>query len=126
MFYSKSTGGFYNVEVNGVNIPEDAVSITEQHYADLMAGQTSGQVIMGDSDGSPYLSPAPSPTSEQLAIDARQKRDSLISETDWTVLADAPLTTAQKNAWKAYRQALRDVPSQSGFPDSITWPVKPT
>lgn len=126
MFYSKSTGGFYIIEVHGANMPVDAVGISEAHYADLIAGQSSGRVIVADQDGSPYLADAPTPTTEQLADAARQTRDTLMAASDWTVLADSPLSTAQKNSWKAYRQALRDVPSQTGFPDSITWPVKPT
>lgn len=55
----------------------------------------------------------------------RARRNDMLSDCDWTQLADAPLTDAQKTAWAAYRQELRDVPSQSGFPWNVTWPVKP-
>lgn len=41
----------------------------------------------------------------------RQKRNLLIAQSDWTVLPDAPLTSEQKTAWKAYRDALRDLPA---------------
>ena len=58
-----------------------------------------------------------------LARNARQKRDPLLESSDWTVLPDAPV--ADKQAWKDYRQALRDVPQQDGFPTDIDWPVKP-
>lgn len=54
--------------------------------------------------------------------DARDERDELLAATDWGALSDSPtMSTAMQN----YRQALRDVPSQSGFPDNITWPTKP-
>lgn len=56
------------------------------------------------------------------ADSARAERDNLLSETDWTQVADAPVNKA---AWATYRQALRDIPQQTGFPTSINWPVKP-
>jgi hypothetical protein len=45
---------------------------------------------------------------------------------DWTVLSDAPLDATQRASWAAYRQALRDVTDQAGFPDAIKWPLPPT
>ena len=53
----------------------------------------------------------------------REKRDVLLEETDWTQNPDVPSTTKEK--WQTYRQALRDVPSQSD-PYNITWPTKPS
>ena len=61
----------------------------------------------------------------QRAPDARGKRDGLIASCDWTQIPDAPLTAAQRAAWVTYRQALRDVPAQAGFPDTIDWPITP-
>jgi hypothetical protein len=52
----------------------------------------------------------------------RTERDRLLTASDWTQVADAPVNQA---AWAAYRQALRDVPQQSGFPKSVTWPTPP-
>ena len=52
----------------------------------------------------------------------RSDRDKRLSDTDWTQVADAPV---DKAAWATYRQALRDVPTQAGFPYDITWPSKP-
>lgn len=54
----------------------------------------------------------------------RLERDQLLRDTDWTQMADAPLTAAQKTAMSVYRQALRDLPSLPGFPD-IAWPALP-
>lgn len=51
---------------------------------------------------------------------ARAERDTLLSESDIYALADR-IT----DEWKTYRQALRDLPNQAGFPDDITWPNKP-
>ena len=52
---------------------------------------------------------------------ARQERDILIAETDVWALSDRTMTDAQT----AYRQALRDITGQDGFPEDITWPTKP-
>ncbi|GAP66837.1 hypothetical protein MBSD_n2152 [Mizugakiibacter sediminis] len=59
------------------------------------------------------------------ASEARQQRDGMLAASDWTQVADAPLTATQKTAWATYRQALRDVPAQAGFPDAIDWPAMP-
>jgi len=61
---------------------------------------------------------APDRTAE-LAAAARQRRDQLLMQSDWTQVADAPV---DQTAWAAYRQALRDIPAQAGFPQSVTWP----
>ena len=55
------------------------------------------------------------------AASVRSRRDGLLAETDWKGLSDVTMSSD----WATYRQALRDVPSQSGFPHDITWPEKP-
>lgn len=60
-----------------------------------------------------------------LAASARQKRDRLIAATDYLVTPDYPIESDRLAKVKTYRQALRDIPEQSGFPRSITWPDKP-
>ena len=52
----------------------------------------------------------------------RDQRNTKLSETDWTQVADAPV---DKTVWATYRQALRDITTQSGFPWEITWPDAP-
>lgn len=52
----------------------------------------------------------------------RRSRNQMLSETDWTQLEDSPV---DKAAWATYRQALRDVPTQEGFPWTVQWPEKP-
>ena len=58
---------------------------------------------------------------QQPAKEARATRDRLIAETDWMALSDVQMS----DGWAAYRQALRDVPEQPGFPDNIDWPKIP-
>jgi hypothetical protein len=53
----------------------------------------------------------------------RLDRTRLLAETDWSQAVDVP--QAIKDKWAPYRQALRDVPQQPGFPENITWPTKP-
>ena len=56
------------------------------------------------------------------AANVRSYRDRLLTETDWTQVSDAPV---DKEAWATYRQALRDISLQEGFPWSVEWAVKP-
>ena len=58
----------------------------------------------------------------QAAANVRSERDGKLDNSDWTQIADAPV---DKAAWATYRQALRDVPAQAGFPHNVTWPTKP-
>ena len=58
----------------------------------------------------------------EFATNARSQRDKLLSESDWTQVIDAPVN---QEAWATYRQSLRNVPQQAGFPTTIVWPVKP-
>ena len=52
----------------------------------------------------------------------RKQRTEKLKNSDWTQVADAPV---DKAAWASYRQALRDVTAQAGFPWTIDWPVGP-
>lgn len=56
------------------------------------------------------------------ATAVRADRDRRLADSDWTQVADAPV---DKAAWAIYRQELRALPEQTGFPWDITWPVKP-
>lgn len=60
--------------------------------------------------------------STMLSDKIRLKRDALLAETDWTQLPDAPLSDDQKEQAREYRQMLRDIPQQGGFPADIIWP----
>ena len=55
----------------------------------------------------------------------RETRNELLAASDWTQANDSPLTTAQKTKWKTYRQALRDLPSSSDWPN-VTFPEEPS
>ena len=56
----------------------------------------------------------------------RNKRDFLLSKSDWTQGNDSPLTLQQKEEWKVYRQSLRDTPSNTTDPKRPVWPLPPS
>lgn len=58
----------------------------------------------------------------QQATSVRNSRDEKLKSTDWTQVDDAPV---DKATWATYRQALRDIPAQAGFPWDVNWPVEP-
>ena len=58
----------------------------------------------------------------EQAANVRNSRTEKLKDSDWTQIADS---TADKAVWATYRQALRDVPTQAGFPWTITWPESP-
>lgn len=60
---------------------------------------------------------------QEAAVNVRADRDRFLSRSDWTQLSDAPGDTA---AWATYRQALRDITAQEGFPFTVTWPTEPS
>ena len=62
-----------------------------------------------------------------MAANVRQTRDELLEASDIRVLPDrwAGMTAEQQQQWSAYRQALRDITSQPGFPNNINWPTEP-
>jgi hypothetical protein len=59
---------------------------------------------------------------EQQATSIRNTRNQLLKESDWTQISDA---TVNKEIWLTYRQALRDITTQEGFPFNVIWPTQP-
>lgn len=55
----------------------------------------------------------------------RDTRNQKLKDSDWTQLVDAPLTQTQSFEWQTYRQALRDISTQTGFPWEVMWPQQP-
>lgn len=133
MYYSKQTGGFYAQEIHGDNIPSDAVEITAEQHAELLHGQSEGKWIEADENGYPTLVDPPAPTVEQLAGQVRAVRDAKLVATNWLVerhreeqeSGTTTLAVQEYSDLLAYRQALRDVPQQEGFPFDVEWPEIP-
>ena len=69
-----------------------------------------------------YLKDEPERARNFAEESVRTERNAKLSTTDWTQVADAP---ADKAAWATYRQSLRALPEQAGFPNTVTWPTAP-
>lgn len=67
----------------------------------------------------------PEPDENQLRWQVIRERDQKLSESDYYVLSDYPSTEEGLEAVKTYRQALRDITAQEGFPKEVEWPDKP-
>ena len=76
-----------------------------------------GWFEVGDAPPGPAESSAAELAWNQAKIDLRNS--------DWAVLPDVPMTAGQRDAWIAYRKALREIRLQPGFPADIQWPVRP-
>jgi hypothetical protein len=59
----------------------------------------------------------------EIPVQARERRNELLSRTDWSQGTDVPQLI--KDKWAPYRQALRDITTQTGFPENIQWPSQP-
>ena len=81
------------------------------------------QAIAGDYGQIEEFTPSPITPLQVKQKGVREQRDRLLKECDWTQVADA---TVDQSAWATYRQALRDVPQQDGFPSDVLWPDPPT
>lgn len=64
-------------------------------------------------------------TAEAMAAEVRARRDFLLRKSDYYLMPDYPATEDGLSEVKAYRQNLRSIPQQSGFPLDVTWPTKP-
>lgn len=89
--------------------------LTEQEWAQAegLARMIDGDLVLGRTEAERL---------QKLADRVRAERDRRLTVTDWTQFADSPLK--DDPAITAYRQALRDVPQQEGFPTSVVWPAE--
>lgn len=97
--------------------------------ADFYAVNESGyRVVTADmplSEGESRVTQVPSDVMEKVRADQMVAEiNQQLRSTDWTQMADSALPQDQKTAWAAYRQALRLMPSQIGFPN-VDWPARP-
>ncbi len=111
-------------EVDFDMLKEEFVPFTAMASGDTAHGhEIFARAVAGDFGPiAEYAPPAP-PTSEELAFFARSERDRMLAASDWTQLPDNPQSL--KDTWAPYRQALRDITDQPGFPETIDWPVAP-
>ncbi len=65
------------------------------------------------------------PNSDLAENFVKTNRNKLLYQSDWTQLPNSPLTTEKQQEWAVYRQQLRDITSQSGYPFNVVWPTQP-
>jgi len=70
-YYSKTTNGFYDLEINEIR-PSDCVEITDAQWIFLLENQANKQIITFDANGNPINASIPSPTNEELAAEQAQ------------------------------------------------------
>ena len=73
-------------------------------------------------DFAAYVAPTQAELDAVQAAEVRAERNARLAESDWRASQDVTMS----DAWRTYRQALRDVPTQAGFPTDVTWPVEPS
>lgn len=86
---------------------------------------TRGDCSIQQVDGGYQIIQNPEPDDSMVAKAIRDKRDNLIGETDYYLMPDYPSNPQNLEELKVYRQALRDIPKQEGFPRDIRWPDVP-
>lgn len=86
---------------------------------------TRGDCSIQQVDGGYQIIQNPEPDDSEIAMRVRAKRDSLITETDYYLMPDYPSNPQNLEELKVYRQALRDLPEQEGFPRNVHWPAVP-
>lgn len=111
-FYSKSTGGFYLLEIHGANIPKDAIQITEEQRIALAEGEAQGKLIKVDKKGRPILVDRPGPTREESFARIRAERNVLFNELDKAeMIATRRKDTAAISAIQAEKERLCNLPT---------------
>ena len=98
---------------------------TLSKYSELAQWCNSNNAMIVDQGDYYEAVPVPEPTVQELAYMVRSQRDAKLSDTDYLVVPDYPISPEDLEAVKVYRQALRDIPEQSGFPKNVQWPVEP-
>lgn len=133
-YFSPSTARFYDLEIYGSNMPDDAFQITEETRQELLMAQSAGKQIVTGNENLPIAIDRPGPTPEQKIASERFWRDSQLRATDALVQRHrdeidggwpASLTGEQYQQVQAYRMELRGWPAHADFPDSTKRPAAP-
>lgn len=132
IFAAQSTSGFYESDAHS-SIPDDAVEITYERHAELLAGLTHSKVIAWQ-DGYPYLKDMDPPSTEQQLAAAKTeqtRRLRLASDViqPLSYLEQSNALTAEEviklQSWREYSVKVSRVDQQHGWPESPQWPTEP-
>ena len=117
--YTSDDGRVQHVGARLPYLGEDVASIVAMYSPEAYWREQDAEVVIPTVGTAGVSQPE---IAMSLADIVRQQRDNLLASSDWTQVADAPV---DQTAWATYRQALRDLPQQEGFPESVTWPEQP-
>lgn len=96
-----------------------------QMWLEVPEGVSAGTVkVQENQDGSLSLVDSNTDKQGQSWDKMRAERNARLAACDWTMLADADLTKAEKDSWKAYRTELRNLPETVSDSENVVWPVK--
>lgn len=124
--------------------PSDGQGVIEGNYTSEQAYVDNGKFVLYTQQQSEAKANRPSllfvwsnttftwqdPRNEQQKYNDAEssvssQRNSYLYESDWTQIPNNPLTTEKQQQWAVYRQQLRDITTQSGYPFNVVWPTKP-
>ena len=114
MLYSQSTNGFYSIEINGENIPQDAVEITQKKYNDLLNGQSNGKIITANSQGNPVLKDPALLTPEQITSLVTAARSEAYKNEADPIFFKSQRGEATQEEWIAKVEEIK-----ARFPDGV-------
>lgn len=134
VFFCPSSTSFYDDDIYGDQLPQDAIEITEDLRQQLLEAQSAGKQIVADENGQPVATDRPGPTIEQQVQRERFWRDAELTKTDMLVTRhrdeqDAgrvpTLTDEQYRQLQSYRLELREWPENASFPNDQRRPETP-
>lgn len=118
--YETSTGLFTSVSMDAQEAPSPQAGFS---WVEGLYPYRSYKVVEAPEGLTvvPFEVPPPPLTEQKI----RQQRYVLLTQSDWTQVVDSPLSEEKRLEWAAYRTALRDIPEQEGFPETVIWPTVP-
>lgn len=120
IYYSLQTKGFYDTSIGYKTMPQGLVEITPEKHNELLEGIYSNKEIVFKDNQLVLVDKPPASLSWRWV---RNMRNSLLTKSDYTQMPD---WNGDKEAWKTYRQALRDLPQTYTDTASIIWPTAPS
>ena len=119
ILYSPSNKGFYDTKVGYNSYPSDAIDVTDKYSEIMTAINTKGKEIVFEANQIKLVDKIQQTTWDQI----KKERNSLLLESDWTQLSDVNISN--KEEWKSYRQALREITTTFQNPQDVVFPKKP-
>ncbi len=143
LFYAGEADDFGGVQPNNTADYDDWPEIIPGYWPRKLAGKRGWQQVENHKDEQGYVNgepftiaeygpypegwseTAPEPSEEDKSAQVRSQRGGLMDASDYLMLPDYPVDEASRAEVREYRQALRDLPQQPGFPNAVIWPEKP-